>query len=64
VIAVVGGGMKGTPGVAAKVFTAIAEKSVNIIAIAQGSSELSIALAVQADQAKVAVAAIHEAFGI
>lgn len=64
VIAVVGGGMKGTPGVAAKVFTAIAEKSVNIIAIAQGSSELSIALAVQANQAKVAVAAIHEAFGI
>ena len=64
VIAVVGGGMRGTPGVAAKVFTAIAEKSVNIIAIAQGSSELSIALAVQADQAKVAVSAIHEAFGI
>lgn len=64
VIAVVGAGMKGTPGVAAKAFTAMAEKAVNIIAIAQGSSELSIALAVRAEDAKLAVAAIHERFGL
>ncbi|MCC6322579.1 MAG: aspartate kinase [Phycisphaerales bacterium] len=61
-IAAVGSGMAGHPGVAARVFGAIAKKSINIIAIAQGSSELSISLVVRADQAADAVRVLHGEF--
>ena len=46
VIAVVGDGMAGTPGIAARVFTALAAGGVNVIAIAQGSSERNISFVV------------------
>lgn len=62
VIAVVGAGMKGTPGVASRVFTAIAKKGVNIRMIAQGSSELNISFMVKEADAEEAVRAIHEEF--
>jgi aspartate kinase len=62
VVAAVGEGMKGTPGVAARVFGALGRVGVNVIAIAQGSSELNISFCVaEADQAK-AVRAIHDEF--
>lgn len=64
VVAAVGAGMKGTPGVAAKIFTAIAGAGVNVIAIAQGSSELSISIVLEAESGSKAVAAIHGAFGL
>ena len=59
-LAVVGEGMKGSPGVAGRIFTAISRESVNIIAIAQGSSELTIAIVVRKDGVEKAVRAIHE----
>lgn len=62
VVAAVGAGMKGTPGVAALIFSAIAEQKVNVLAIAQGSSELSISIVVDAAAGNAAVAAIHKAF--
>jgi aspartate kinase len=62
VVAAVGAGMKGTPGVAARIFTAIAAKHVNILAIAQGSSELSISIVVDGKAGPTAVTAIHQAF--
>jgi aspartate kinase len=62
VVAAVGSGMHGVPGIAAKVFTAIAESNINIIAIAQGSSELSISLVVDAANGPAAVKALHAAF--
>lgn len=61
-IAAVGSGMAGHPGIAARVFGAIAKKNINIIAIAQGSSELSISLVVDAAQAADAVKALHTEF--
>lgn len=64
IVAVVGGGMKGTPGIAAKVFSALAEKNLNVIAIAQGSSETNISLVVAEKDADQAVCAIHEAFAL
>lgn len=64
IIAAVGQGMKGVPGVAARVFVAVAEAGVNINAIAQGSSELSIAFAVDEAAGSKAVAAVHRAFGL
>ncbi|RLI45847.1 aspartate kinase, partial [Candidatus Bathyarchaeota archaeon] len=47
IIAIVGAGMKGTPGVAARVFTTVADKEVNVRMIAQGSSELNISFVVK-----------------
>lgn len=62
VVAVVGAGMAGHPGVAARVFSAVARKGINVMAIAQGSSELSISFVVRAEQAAEAVRALHEEF--
>jgi len=62
IIAVVGAGMKGTPGVAARVFGTMAEASVNIRAIAQGSSELNISFIVKKQDARKAVEALHGHF--
>ena len=59
-LAVVGEGMRGTPGLAGRVFTAISREEVNIIAIAQGSSELTIGIIVRLDHLNVAVQAVHE----
>ena len=61
-VAVVGLGMAGTPGVAARVFGALAGAGINIVAIAQGSSELNISLVVEAAQAGAAQRRIHAAF--
>jgi aspartokinase/homoserine dehydrogenase 1 len=61
-IAVVGLGMHGTPGVAAATFGALAAADINVVAIAQGSSELNISVVVSADQAAEAQRRIHSAF--
>jgi aspartate kinase len=58
-LAVVGEGMQGTPGLAGRIFTAISRERVNIIAIAQGSSELTIAIVVRREGLEAAVRAVH-----
>lgn len=62
IVAMVGSGMRGTPGVAARLFGAIARRSINVIAIAQGSSELSVSFAVPAAAGPEAVKVLHEEF--
>jgi aspartate kinase len=62
VIAVVGSGMKGTPGVAARVFSAVAKGGVNVRMVAQGSSEYNISLVVSEKDGPNAVRAIHDEF--
>jgi aspartate kinase len=62
IIAVVGAGMRGTPGVSGRLFSTLGLKSINVIAIAQGSSELNISLVVAAADEKAAVQAIHDEF--
>ncbi|MDH5437466.1 MAG: aspartate kinase [Candidatus Bathyarchaeota archaeon] len=62
VVAVVGAGMKGTPGVAARMFGAVARRGVNMRMIAQGSSELNISFVVKETDGEKAVLAIHEEF--
>ncbi|MBV9305529.1 MAG: ACT domain-containing protein, partial [Acidobacteriaceae bacterium] len=59
-LAVVGEGMRGTPGLAGRVFTAISRERINIIAIAQGSSEITIGIIVRLDGLERAVRAVHE----
>jgi bifunctional aspartokinase / homoserine dehydrogenase 1 len=58
-LAVVGEGMRGTPGLAGRVFTAISREQINIIAIAQGSSEITIGIVVRLDGLERAVRAVH-----
>ena len=59
-LAIVGEGMRGMSGTAGRVFTAISRENVNIIAIAQGSSELTISIVVRRDGLEKAVKAVHE----
>jgi len=54
--------MRGTPGVAARLFGALGRAKVNVIAIAQGSSELNISLVVSEKDREGAVRAIHQEF--
>jgi aspartate kinase len=63
-IAIVGEGMKGHPGLAGRIFTAISAQSVNIIAIAQGSSELTICVVVRKEGVEKAVRAVHSECGL
>lgn len=63
-LAVVGEGMQGTPGLAGRIFTAISRENVNIIAIAQGSSELTISIVVARDGLDKAVRAVHSECGL
>lgn len=58
-LAIVGEGMQGAPGWAGRIFTAISREQVNIIAIAQGSSELTIAVVVAREGLDKAVRAVH-----
>jgi len=60
IITVVGAGMRHTPGVAGKVFSQLGNNGVNVLAIAQGSSEVSISLVVDAADTENAVKALHE----
>lgn len=60
IITVVGGGMRGTPGVAGRVFTTLGQHGINVLAIAQGSSECSISFIVNESVAEQAVRCLHE----
>jgi aspartate kinase len=62
VIAAMGANMKGTLGVASRIFTAMAQNGINIRMIAQGSSELNISFVVKEKDGEAAVRVIHEEF--
>lgn len=59
IITVVGAGMRSTPGISGKVFSALGDEAVNIIAIAQGSSEVAISLVVDQADIQPALQAVH-----
>ena len=62
ILAVVGEGMKGRPGVAGKVFDSLGRQNINISAIAQGASERNISCVIDASQQVRALNAIHQGF--
>jgi len=62
IVALIGSGMRGTTGVASKVFGAVAKKNVNVVMIAQGSSELNLAFVVKDSDCKAVVQALHDEF--
>ncbi|MDZ4806211.1 MAG: bifunctional aspartate kinase/homoserine dehydrogenase I [Candidatus Eisenbacteria bacterium] len=62
IVAIVGDGMRGTPGVSGRVFDSLGRHGVSINAIAQGASERNISFVVDRRQASLAVNVVHEAF--
>lgn len=64
VVAAVGENMCGTPGIAGRVFGTMGAEGVNIIAIAQGSSEYNISFLVEENGMEKAVQALHRGFGL
>lgn len=64
IVAVVGENMRGTPGVAGRTFNSLGRENVNIIAIAQGSSESNISFVVEEKAVKTALLTAHREFGL
>jgi len=62
IIALIGSGMRGTVGVASKVFGAIEKNKVNVSMITQGSSELNLAFVVKNSDTNASVQALHDSF--
>jgi len=62
IIALIGSGMRGTVGVASKVFGSMAKNKVNVSMITQGSSELNLAFVVKNSDANTAIQALHNEF--
>jgi bifunctional aspartokinase / homoserine dehydrogenase 1 len=62
IIALVGEGIKGAPGVAARAFGTLGSAAINILMIAQGSSELNLSVVVREKDAARTVQLLHEAF--
>ena len=64
IIALIGSGMRGTVGVASKVFGAVERIGINVSMITQGSSELNLAFVVKNPDAPAAVRALHDEFAL
>jgi aspartate kinase len=64
VVAVVGSGMAGTPGVAARVFKAMGGANINVMMISQAASEHNISFVVRSKDAERAVQELHREFGL
>jgi len=62
IIAVVGSKMKNTSGISGKFFHALGRNGINIVAIAQGSSEINISAVISRQDESKALNAVHEAF--
>jgi aspartate kinase len=60
IVTAVGAGLRHTPGIAGRIFSALGESGINVIAIAQGSSEYSISIVVAAEDADDAMRKIHQ----
>ncbi len=60
IVTAVGAGMRGTPGVAARLFGALGDNGINVIAIAQGASECGVSMVIAAQDAPEALRRIHE----
>jgi aspartate kinase len=64
IVAVVGENMRGIPGMAGKTFSALGREGVNLIAIAQGSSESNISFVIEEKAVKTALITTHREFGL
>lgn len=60
IVTTVGAGMRGTPGVAARIFGALGEHHINVLVIAQGASEYSVSMVVEKSDSLKAIQVLHE----
>ncbi len=60
IITAVGSGTRNTPGVAGQIFSKLGDKEINVLAIAHGSSDVSISMVVETKDTEIAVRALHE----
>jgi aspartate kinase len=56
--------MRGMPGIAGRIFSVLGQSGINIIAIAQGSSEFNVSFVVEAGAMREAVQSLHAEFGL
>jgi len=61
-VAVIGIGILYTPGIAGKVFTSLGDNNINILAIAQGSSELNFTAIIDRENCRKAVNVLYDVF--
>lgn len=64
IVAIVGAGMRGSPGVSGRLFMTLGDARINIVTIAQGSSELNISCVINESEIARAVPLLHEEFGL
>ncbi len=62
IVAIIGDNMRGRPGISGRLFSALGEAGVNVLAIAQGSSERNISFVISAEDTKEALTVIHQTF--
>ena len=62
IIAIIGENMRGTPGISGRLFSALGEAQLNVLAIAQGSSERNISFVVHGNDREKALNVVHDAF--
>ena len=62
IVAVIGENMRGTPGISGRLFSALGEKKINVLAIAQGSSERNISFVIDGKERQEALNTVHQAF--
>jgi len=62
IVAIIGENMRGTPGISGRLFSALGERKINVLAIAQGSSERNISFVIENKDREVALNTVHRAF--
>jgi aspartokinase/homoserine dehydrogenase 1 len=62
IVAVIGENMRGRPGISGRLFSALGASGVNVLAIAQGSSEMNISFVVHRGDREATLTAVHDAF--
>jgi len=62
IVAVIGENMRGRPGISGRLFSALGDAAINVLAIAQGSTEMNISFVVHRDDRRRTLNAVHDAF--
>lgn len=62
IVAIIGDNMRGTPGIAGKLFSSLGDNKINVLAIAQGSSERNISFVIKKEDSEKAINVIHKSF--
>lgn len=62
IVSIIGENMRGTPGISGKLFSALGDEGVNVLAIAQGSSERNISFVIGSKDTEKAIKRIHKTF--